>query len=646
VTDIPDPAEPATQIGRPPSGPDAPPAAGPAHPGQPSQPGFVPPTGVPPSAAPQPGYPQPGQVQPGYPQPGFGQPGQGQPGYPQPGYGQPGYPQPGQGQPGYPQPGYGQPGQGQPGYPQPGYGQPGYSQPGYAQPGYPQPGYGQPGYSQPGYPQQAGGYGGPGFPPGGPAPRRRGLKAVLVLAVLVVAALVAGVVVVGVLGDDPSTEVAGGSDRASGSGSSRSRSDRMSTSRSDDQVVRDAFAEVEAYWTTNYPAVYGTPYEPLSGGLFPYGPKTDVPPCPGVRSYEDVAVNAFYCVPADLIAWDTPGLVTPFRKRFGELTVGLIVAHEMGHAIQSRARMDGRAVTLEQQADCFAGSWVRNVADGGSATFEAGPTDLDNAISGMLLIRDRPGISAADPRAHGSAFDRVTAFKDGFENGPKACAAYTDRSIGARLVALPFLDAQDAATGGNLPLPEIAELAVTDLEAYWSAVFAQSRLTWDPVDDAIAYDPQRSRPPCGGKRAASDDYVEASYYCEADDYVAWDDANLAAALYDQGGDYAVATMIGVQYAKAVQVRLGVSATPQARQLNADCLTGTWAASLFAEGRDDGLLLSPGDLDEAIVAMLNLGEAPVSLEPGGRGDASGFERVTAYQQGFVGGLRACGSIVGG
>ena len=69
---------------------------------------------------------------------------------------------------------------------------------------------------------------------------------------------------------------------------------------------------------------------------------------------------------------------------------------------------------------------------------------LDNAISGMLLLRDRPGIAAADPRAHGSAFDRVTAFKDGFDNGPKACAGYTDRSIGARLVALPFLDAGTA----------------------------------------------------------------------------------------------------------------------------------------------------------------------------------------------------------
>jgi predicted metalloprotease len=251
-----------------------------------------------------------------------------------------------------------------------------------------------------------------------------------------------------------------------------------------------------------------------------------------------------------------------------------------------------------------------------------------------------------DPNAHGSAFDRVTAFKDGFDNGSASCAAYDDRTVLPRLVSLPFLDAQDAASGGNLPRDQIAELAVTDLETYWAAVFAAARLSWEPVAGALAYDPQRNRPACGGKRAAVVDYVEASFYCSVDDFVAWDDVTLAPNLYEQGGDYAVATMIGVQYAKAVQARLGVEGTPFARQLHADCLTGTWAASLFTGERDDGLLLSPGDLDEAIVAMLSLGEAPTTLEPDGRGDASGFERVTAYQQGFVGGLPACSTIIGG
>ena len=58
------------------------------------------------------------------------------------------------------------------------------------------------------------------------------------------------------------------------------------------------------------------------------------------------------------------------------------------------------------------------------------------------------------------------------------------------------------------------------------------------------------------------------------------------------------------------------------------------------------VMSYRDLDEAIVAMLNLGEAPTTLDPGGRGNATGFQRVTAYQRGFVGGLKACATIIGG
>ncbi len=566
---------------------------------------------------------------------------------------------------GPPQPGQQPP----PGYPpQPGYGPP----PGYPPAGYPAqpvgpsgPHVGYPPGAGPGYPPQfAGGGPGGGFPPPGgpgwagqppPVPARKRSKLPWIIGLVVVLALVAGAAAV--LVSRNSSEVAGSSstgsvaERETSEGSTRRRNrprkDRTVTNRSDDEVVQAALEEIETFWAETFPPLYGQPYQPISGGFHPYGPDSDVPPCPGVRSYDDIAQNAFYCPEADLIAWDGPNLIGPLRGEFGELTLGIIMAHEIGHGIQERTQTRGRTVTLEQQADCFAGAWVRSVVDGRSTAFKVGPGELDSALGGMLLLRDTPGILADDPDAHGSAFDRVRALKDGFDSGARACADYTDDNVAARLVALPFLDEADFESGGNLPYEEIAELTVADLEHYWSQVFAESDLTWDPVDDAFAFDPDGDVPACGGEVSDAEEYVGAAFYCEADDYVAWDDTYLAPALYKQGGDFAVSTVIGGQYSTAAQARLSATGKPLGLSLQADCMTGTWAASVFLENRPDAKLrLSAGDLDESILAMLALGDPPDAVEAGDAERGSGFQRVGAFQAGFLSGIDACTSFTEG
>ena len=43
------------------------------------------------------------------------------------------------------------------------------------------------------------------------------------------------------------------------------------------------------------------------------------------------------------------------------------MAHEYGHAIQARLGLDDQpTVVLEQQADCFAGSWIADIQKGDS----------------------------------------------------------------------------------------------------------------------------------------------------------------------------------------------------------------------------------------------------------------------------------------
>src|SRR3546814_7736977 len=68
------------------------------------------------------------------------------------------------------------------------------------------------------------------------------------------------------------------------------------------EVVEAALVDVDAFWERTYEDLYGDDYEPISGGFWPYGPRSDSPPCgPPPPDYSDIAANAFYCPSDDLI---------------------------------------------------------------------------------------------------------------------------------------------------------------------------------------------------------------------------------------------------------------------------------------------------------------------------------------------------------
>ncbi|GAH57152.1 unnamed protein product, partial [marine sediment metagenome] len=46
------------------------------------------------------------------------------------------------------------------------------------------------------------------------------------------------------------------------------------------------------------------------------------------------------------------------------------------------------------------------------------------------------------------------------------------------------------------------------------------------------------------------------FYCVPEDYVGFDNAEAMPEIYAEGGDFAVATLIGTQYALAALTRLG------------------------------------------------------------------------------------------
>jgi uncharacterized protein len=182
-------------------------------------------------------------------------------------------------------------------------------------------------------------------------------------------------------------------------------------------LVKQVLASLESYWADAMPAELETPYRGDPAGYFYYRPEER--PGPRCGGQPAPPKNAIYCPAGDFIAWDESGLLIPYYLQ-GDFAAAYVLAHEFGHAMQVRLRAEDRPSTgilRELQADCLAGAWSRHVAERGQLT--AG--DLDEAVAGIYTGRDVPGTPFTDPRAHGSGFERIRAFGDGYEGGPRQC---------------------------------------------------------------------------------------------------------------------------------------------------------------------------------------------------------------------------------
>jgi predicted metalloprotease len=287
-------------------------------------------------------------------------------------------------------------------------------------------------------------------------------------------------------------------------------------------------------------------------------------------------------------------------------------------------------VTKELQADCFAGAWSKHAKEDG--VFKVTAADQDTALAGILDLRDTPGTSNIDPNAHGSGFDRVSAFQDGFDNGPEKCKDYRDDE--PMVLELPFNDEQDAASGGDAPYDSIVNGVPYDLEDYWTHVYPEiaDGKQWTQVHGLEPYSPD-SPPACGGQSAEG----YALFYCVPDDYVGWDNVGAMPEVYKQGGDYAVATLLATQYGLAALTRLGDQSDEKTSTLRADCMAGGYTASVILYNRPDTSTfhISPGDLDEGIKALLVFrGEGDVERQ------GAGWARVKAFRSGVIDGAESC------
>lgn len=393
-----------------------------------------------------------------------------------------------------------------------------------------------------------------------------------------------------------------------------------------DASIDATLADIQNFWTQAMPDVYGQQYDAIPADrVFAYSESNPPPNCDDggqtQAPYEEVAGNAFYCSNGDFVAYDEQGLLPKLRENFGEFAVGLVFAHELGHAVQARVNYNPSAtVYLEQQADCFAGAWAQHVASSDDESVHLSTDDLDNALAGLLTLSDPSGIDGGQDGAHGNGFDRVSAFQDGYEGGAETCAAYENTP--PDVTESGYTSYADQASDGNLALDELVPTITQSLDDYWtsqSSKFTAPSVTASDAATAVGTDGDSGGDSDGGV------LTDSVTYQSSDNTVRYDAATLQD-VHDNIGDFGSGMLVAGAWASSVQHQLGMSIGTDAARRGAECLAGAWAANLSSS-------LSPGDLDEAVTVLVAAGKGSTD-----RGTA--FDRVAAFRAGFKHGPSQC------
>jgi predicted metalloprotease len=405
-----------------------------------------------------------------------------------------------------------------------------------------------------------------------------------------------------------------------------------------DQLARNALSDLNTFWQQQFPDTFSKDFTPLTGGYYSVDPANiDPAQYPGGHigcGEQPTAVenNAFYCPPSpnypdgDAVQYDR-AFLQQLADQYGRFLPALVMAHEFGHAVQARVGYPIQAsIAIETQADCFAGAWTQWVAAGKAAHTTIRTPELDDVLRGYLLLRDPVGTDINESEAHGSLFDRVSAFQQGFDDGATSCR---DRFGPDRIYTQGQFSDAELATGGNASYPETQGFIETGFPDFWKAAFTQLGKQFQ----APRVDPfSRTPPDCGGKRPATD-----LVFCAADATVGYDESDLIRPVYADLGDYAVLTAVAIPYGLAARDQLGLPTEGQDAARSAVCLAGAFTRAVLA-GQVPNIAISPGDADESVQFLLKYSHDPAVLGDVG---LTGFQLVDVFRSGVVDGLPSCG-----
>lgn len=398
-----------------------------------------------------------------------------------------------------------------------------------------------------------------------------------------------------------------------------------------------ATAAIQDFWRAQFPAAFGEPWTDIATFL-PATSRGVTPPC--VTDAAEVSDQAYYCPAADAVVWDADGLVPALFDEFGHVGVVVVLAHEIGHAVQTRLGLDAApadshpTILLEAMADCYAGVALRRFADAPSPGLPVGPLERDAALRTLVGFRDPLGVAAGDEGAHGNAFDRLSAFRAGYDDGAGRCSAMTVPERGFTQVR--FGSAADLARAGDLPLPQLLAAVEQDAGAWATGLsgtpgWTAPALVSDACPSAAGQGPARLCP--AGSDVASRDVASTGR-----DVIDVDPAQLGP-LHRELGDFAGATLISSRYALAARRAAGAPVEGVDAGHAAVCLAGAYAGRLLVGPVD--FRLSPGDLDEAVQVLLV--DDWAARDATGVADPAehGYDRVARYEDGLRGGPAVCG-----
>lgn len=390
--------------------------------------------------------------------------------------------------------------------------------------------------------------------------------------------------------------------------------------------VRAVGADLDLFWSTEMPTTYRQSYNGLLG-FYPYSTEVLPPNCGRVRipSYEAIQGNAFYCRESDYIAFDNEELFPQVYEQFGSSALGVILAHEFGHAVQARTTTVLSGVLVETQADCFSGAWLKRVSTGASPTIAIPPADLDSILQAVLTFRDTPGTGAAALGAHGTGFDRISGLQLGYDFGTARCAAFGKNPP---VVVAKQFEGQERVNRGNVPYADALEIGARTTDQFFRATFPEigngaAVVATDPA--TVAAVPTT----CPGGITIFGELLAVCPGDATNQAKIFYSAERMRRVYDRFGDAAVGYVHSLGWATLLAMRQGreTSVNSTAGEARVICLAATWYR-WFGSGTVE--TLSAGDLDEGIRVALGV-----------QGQAASFDRVRSLRLGFEKGAAACG-----
>jgi predicted metalloprotease len=184
----------------------------------------------------------------------------------------------------------------------------------------------------------------------------------------------------------------------------------------------------------------------------------------------------------------------------------------------------------------------------------------------------------------------------------------------------------------NMTPEEFVQTIGGDLNAKWQAVFEDARYAYSNAG-FVVYDQPITIAGCQGIAAPK----VGPFYCPENMTVyyplSW--RNRSGQTPAEVGDFAVAAVLAHEAGHHIQNLMGIIQDPSLyniqRELQADCVAGVWARSVYEEGS-----LEPGDVEEGLRIMAEAADLPGTPFEAPRAHGTEAQRVDAFFTGYESG----------